>query len=427
MGSVDLESWRIGGLLVDAASGLLYLLLGVFVALVKPRRALNAAFGTFGIFFGLLVFCENVYGVLGNEALPLRALRHHLQLLFFIVAVVALVLVAFWFPRPLARTDRYLLRSPIIIAAVYVVAHVADILQDVGSSRNDYWWYTSWSSLNFFLFATTAFGLALFARRFDGSDRPRDAAQFAFVSAALILYPSINAGITLTYVATGEDSWASSSFTAVLMASIAALWLRNAHRAAAGTGTSARILAILPFAGILSGFMLASAFGADLAYSLGLLGLARTAGVLLLAYAILRHELFDIDLRIKWTLQRGTLLAIFLIVFFVIANVASEFLTSSYGFLTGGIAAGLLLFLISPIQRFAEGIAERAMPGVRDTDEYRRVRKQEVYRSAVEAAAADGAITEREREILSRLQDQLGLKAAEAFSIERAVSRPSPN
>lgn len=143
----------------------------------------------------------------------------------------------------------------------------------------------------------------------------------------------------------------------------------------------------------------------------------------LLAYGILRSQLFDIDLKIKLTLQRGTVAGAFLAAFFVVATVASEFLTGTYGYLMGGIAAGLLLFLLAPLQRLAERVADRAMPGVRDTKEYRAVRKREVYRAAVEGALQAGNIADRGRAILARLQDELGLAAADALSIEREAAQ----
>ena len=59
------------------------------------------------------------------------------------------------------------------------------------------------------------------------------------------------------------------------------------------------------------------------------------------------------------------------------------------------------------------------MPRVQDTPEYRTVRKRAVYRAAVESAMQDGAVTEKERDVLATLADQLGLGAGEARAIER--------
>lgn len=162
------------------------------------------------------------------------------------------------------------------------------------------------------------------------------------------------------------------------------------------------------------------AYGLALNYMLAGTSLAF---VLLLTYGILRSQLFDIDLKLKWTLRRGTLAAAFVGVFFVASEVAQLVLSDVAGPLAGILAAGLLLFAMAPLQRAADRMADSAMPRVRDTEEYRTVRKHEVYRATVEGALADGEITDRERDMLARLQDQLGLSGTEARAIERAVAQ----
>lgn len=47
------------------------------------------------------------------------------------------------------------------------------------------------------------------------------------------------------------------------------------------------------------------------------------------------------------------------------------------------------------------------------------VRKREVVPAAVEGALQDGVVTERERDLLVRLEDQLGLSGTQARDIER--------
>jgi hypothetical protein len=139
---------------------------------------------------------------------------------------------------------------------------------------------------------------------------------------------------------------------------------------------------------------------------------------LILSYGILKHQLFDIDLKIKWTIRRGTLTGVFLAAFFVAFAIAEQFL-QQYGIIAGGVAVGLLLFVLRPVERAADRLANAAMPHVRDDAEYRTVRKREVYRATVEGALSDGAISGKERDMLVRLQDQLGLSGTEAHEIEK--------
>ncbi|HVM45436.1 MAG TPA: hypothetical protein VM582_05820, partial [Candidatus Thermoplasmatota archaeon] len=145
------------------------------------------------------------------------------------------------------------------------------------------------------------------------------------------------------------------------------------------------------------------------------------AFVVLLGYGILRTQLLDIDLHIKIGLRRSTVAAMFVAVFFVVSELAASLLTQRMGAVLGVAAAGLLVFALAPLQRLSERVADAAMPGVRDTREYRTVRKREVYRAAVEAAHADGAVSAKERDVLAALADQLGLTAREALEEERAA------
>lgn len=154
----------------------------------------------------------------------------------------------------------------------------------------------------------------------------------------------------------------------------------------------------------------------------GLLQGAYIAFVLLLAYGILKTQLFDIDLRIKWGLEKSTVTAIFVAVFFAVSEgaqvVFAEFANNE---LLGVGAAALLVFAISPLQRMAERVADTAMPGVEDTEAYREERKREVYRASLEELLVDDEITAKERRMLGRLQEELGLGGKEAGRIEGDV------
>ncbi|MBI4394016.1 MAG: hypothetical protein HY556_09515 [Euryarchaeota archaeon] len=148
------------------------------------------------------------------------------------------------------------------------------------------------------------------------------------------------------------------------------------------------------------------------------------AGLLLdvfLAYGMLRTQLFDVDVRIKWTIKQSTVAAAFIAVFFIASEAAQQFFASSLGSYAGIVAAGLLVFAIAPLQRAADKVADAAMPRVNDTSEYLSFRKLEVYRAALEGAVADGVVTEREREILSRLRDKLGITDRDAAAMESDV------
>jgi hypothetical protein len=144
------------------------------------------------------------------------------------------------------------------------------------------------------------------------------------------------------------------------------------------------------------------------------------AALLVLARTMLRYQLFDLDIKVKWTLKRGTLVAIILVVFFVSTAVAEQYL-QGYGFVVGGVAIGLLLFAIRPVERAIDRLADRAMPRTTGTPEYVAFRKLEVYKAAVESAHETGGITDKDRRNLERLRAKLAIGSADAEAVERDV------
>jgi hypothetical protein len=155
-------------------------------------------------------------------------------------------------------------------------------------------------------------------------------------------------------------------------------------------------------------------------FDLGLL-----LSMLLLARALLRFQLFDFDLRVKWTLKRGTLVAIILGAFFIVTALAEQYL-QQFGWVVGGIAVGALLFALRPIERAIDRLADRAMPRTTGTPEYLAQRKHEIYRAAIEDAMRDGSVSAKERALLLRLADNLGLSAEESTRIERDLLAVPP-
>lgn len=142
----------------------------------------------------------------------------------------------------------------------------------------------------------------------------------------------------------------------------------------------------------------------------------------LMAYGIATAQMMDVDLRIKIGLRRGTIAAVFLVVFVGAAEIAQNYFSNEYGYVAGGAAAGILLLALAPLQRIAERVGDAAMPGVKATPEYFAYRKFEVYRAALEGALEDGDVTSRERAVLVRLRDSLGLDAAVAVEMERELA-----
>jgi len=129
----------------------------------------------------------------------------------------------------------------------------------------------------------------------------------------------------------------------------------------------------------------------------------------LVAYGVLRVQLFDIDLRIKRTLKRGTVAAAFVATFFVISEFAGNYLSSRFGTVLGILGTGALMFFLDPIQRAAERLSNAAMPNTLDTPEYESFRKLQVYDSALRAALEDGQVSARQRRVLDSMIESMGI------------------
>jgi len=163
--------------------------------------------------------------------------------------------------------------------------------------------------------------------------------------------------------------------------------------------------------------------GIDLGYKCYILG--TLVSVPLIAYGILRTQLFDIDLRLRWTIKQSTLAGIFVALMFLISEGASTFLSAELGNVAGLLAAAVLMFFLAPLQRFADRVAGAAMPNTKNTPEYVAFRKMQVYESALSEAQFENGISDRERALLVRLRDSLGISEADAESIERELlTRP---
>jgi hypothetical protein len=142
----------------------------------------------------------------------------------------------------------------------------------------------------------------------------------------------------------------------------------------------------------------------------------------LVAWGILQHQLFDIELKVKKGVQRSVVASAIAGGFFVGTYALEQFVNAN-NFVLGLIIAAVLTVGFQPLQRAAERFADRLMPGVDRSESYLSERRLEVYRSAIEAAVLDGVISERERAILEGLQQSLGVTAAEASAIEREATR----
>lgn len=189
-------------------------------------------------------------------------------------------------------------------------------------------------------------------------------------------------------VTTAPSVWvAAAAWLRVLVVVPLALLAVGAAKQRAGAGRTA--LAVSAAAVTVAGA--AVALSGDLGAVTFVDGLLTLAMPLLAAYAILRYELFGIELRLKWTISRGTIAGAFVSIFFVVSEVAQAFFSERAGPVLGVLAAGALLLVLAPLQRAGKRVADAALPHVAATPEYGERRRLEIYRAALEASVASDA------------------------------------
>ncbi|MGQ0535213.1 MAG: hypothetical protein ACT4PT_03985, partial [Methanobacteriota archaeon] len=281
--------------------------LGVFVATIRNARPGNLAFATYCIFFGVAIGLTNVVftdrpAFVGAAWLGVAGTA--------LVADVALIRVAQTFPDPLAAAERRLLRAPVAIGAAFFVGYLLpvvampELLEDIFFVSGRWIWTVMLGGSLIGLILAISWGyLFLLAARFArvaAVDPPR-AERYAALSIALSVWPAAFGAIWLVVPLAAARWYAPVSVAAAL--AFSARWLMIA--AAGHAPRVARRVALVTLA-VMLGAMAYTAAGFP-----GAFGLARTTSVLLFGYAILRHQVFGLDVKVRWGVSKSTIAAAF--------------------------------------------------------------------------------------------------------------------
>ncbi|MBI2078341.1 MAG: hypothetical protein HYT80_08255 [Euryarchaeota archaeon] len=150
----------------------------------------------------------------------------------------------------------------------------------------------------------------------------------------------------------------------------------------------------------------------------------------LLAYALARHRFLDAHRTAKLTIQRGTILAVFVATFYLASEGSQEILTRAAAGrfheaapFIGLLGAGLLVFLLHPLQRAAERLASRTVPSASTLPALGGRDREGLYREHCELAWLDGQLERKERILLDALRARLAIPMSVAADIESAVVR----
>ena len=137
----------------------------------------------------------------------------------------------------------------------------------------------------------------------------------------------------------------------------------------------------------------------------------------IVAYGILSARLLDIKVHVRRGVQRGTLAAVFVALFFLISESAASLLSERFGTVVGLLGATLVVFLVAPLHRLTEWLSGHVVPA-NEGSEYETYRKLQMYAVAVEDALAFGEIGPAQRTLLDRLRESLEISFEDAGRIE---------
>lgn len=139
-------------------------------------------------------------------------------------------------------------------------------------------------------------------------------------------------------------------------------------------------------------------------------GFWRLSLPILATYALLRYQLFDIDVKVRAVIKSSSLAFAFTIFFFAIGELAENVVQARQGQTVALGAAAFLTLVLKPVEdRIGERWARRALPHAKPMKDLSRTQKIQVFREQMELALQDGTLSDREREMLVRLQERLGI------------------
>jgi len=136
---------------------------------------------------------------------------------------------------------------------------------------------------------------------------------------------------------------------------------------------------------------------------------------IMLAYGILREQIFGIDRVFRRGVNSAALAVFAMVLITIVVEILQNRVADGYGVL-GGIGVAILMALgKSPLMMSINHMTNILMPVV----EGQEASEVGFYRSQYEMMALDGEISIRDRRILSSLAEQLGLSAERVMEIEQ--------
>lgn len=390
--------------LATLVAGLVLALLGLGLLIARFRNRGALSFGIFSFGFGASIALLPFEPPAGS---PAFAVWDALGIVARLVYVVGLLGVFLYVPEPLRRTERASKLAFAAGAAAWIVFSTTRAGFDAEFRVTGAPTFLDGAGLLASRITSATLLGSLFAHPFRFGILEEHAARrsLALLTIGLVLFTTGNAGNLLVRLTPGGIA----SVAGVLACAV--VWLA---RTGGPDGRLARNVALAIPACLLAN-MLVTLLLPEFAIPAGRLG-----AVAFLAYAVLRGLIAGLDTKVHFAISKGTVAAIFVAVFFLASELAQQFFAQRYSALAGIAAAGTLVFALSPLQRAAERLAERAVP-LTEPSRAHATSAGEVYKSALRAAMRDGVITRREEKHLAEVARGLGLDPVEAHELRDQV------
>lgn len=327
-----------------------------------------------------------------------------------------------------------LVASTFVMEALYAWRHdlVYSILDD---NRGDFGPLAPFTSLYILVM-----GIAGLVFAFLSSSRPGPLGRAAFI---------VSVGFSLNALLDGANALfeiATNGFDGYVDRNVDGLWMRLFYGVQAAAGVVTIVTIVLYSRGLGRGpdwarrvgtayglaslVVLTSAFivfGPERldAQKVLLTGFWRLLLPALIAYAIVRHRLFGLDLKVKWTLGKGAVGAVFVAVFLTVSQLIQNLTSANFGIVGGAMAAGLLLFAIRPLENLGERFAQAVLPHAKPVTSMSKAEGLRLFQDQATLVWADGLMGVKERLLLDNLRERLGIPMKTAQKIEHEVIRAS--
>ncbi len=140
-------------------------------------------------------------------------------------------------------------------------------------------------------------------------------------------------------------------------------------------------------------------------------------------YGVMSGLVLGLDDQVRTTIQKALVLVAVSAVFLVVTE-GAEILIGVDSPLLAILAAGVITMVFQPVQLLAQRLSARLFPGSSSGHDMDHQERLDLYGRQFAIAVMDGRIQSKEREMLDRLREALGLSPDEAGHIEARLAPP---